>query len=393
MFNSKKIKGFFKNTDHKILLLAFCIYIPFIFLGYGSDYDSYNVVWAGKNFVETLDYVPSRVPGFFVYEFITFFLNLIGGSILTNLASLVMSIIILKNFMQFCKDNEVPQYRLLTLIFMLHPYYLVNSTCTMDYLFSFGFAFLGLVKLNDHKFVSAGLLLALGIGSRLTTVLVVGTFLLWIFIVQKDYRGKVILAGFITAITAFLFYIPSLDFAEWNIAYFSPSVGTDIFWTPILRIGRFVYKTIYFWSPVVIIIMVWGIIRLFFYRTLWTDLVNKNLIKASITLIFVIQLFYMYLPTEPAYMIPTIPFWLIILGYSFSHKKNVLILMLILIILSNFLSINIARPNKINQATGAQYGLWIEQGHLVKDINKRIEYIHCGYQPCDIPNTDDNISD
>lgn len=76
-----------QSKDKQILLLAFFIYLPFIFLGYGSDYDSYNVLWVGKNYVETLDYVPSRVPGFFVYETIVFFLNIIGGSILTNLGN------------------------------------------------------------------------------------------------------------------------------------------------------------------------------------------------------------------------------------------------------------------------------------------------------------------
>lgn len=379
-----KLKAFFKDPDRKILLIAFCIYLPFIFLGYGSDYDSYNVIWAGKNFVETLDYVPSRVPGFFVYEFITYFFNLVGGSLLTNLASVGMSLLILYHFMRFCKVNLVPHYRMLTLILMLHPYYWVNSTCTMDYLFSFGFAFLGLMKLNDRKFLAAGLLMALGIGSRLTTGLVAGSFLLWAFIMQKENRGKVIMSGIITAVVAVLFYLPSLDFAEWNFAYFSPSVGTEIFWTPVLRFGRFVYKSIYFWSPPVLVIMVWGVLRLVVRRTSRIHLADKSLLYACAGLILIIQLFYLYIPTEPAYLIPTIPFWLILMGVAFADKKKVLAILLALVVLSNFVSINVARPDKVNQATGAQYGLWIEPGHLVKDVNKRIEYVNCGYQPCEL---------
>ncbi len=271
-----KLKTYFRDTDHRILLLALCIYLPFIFLGYGSDYDSYNVVWAGENFAATLDYVPSRVPGFFIYEFIIFFLNLIGGSILTNLASVGMSLLILQHFMRFSKENQVPHYRLLTLILMVHPYYLVNSTCTMDYLFAFGFAFLGLMKFRDRKFFAAAVLMALGIGSRLTTGLVVAVFYLWVFFTKKADRGKIILGGVITACLTVLFYVPSLDFAEWNFAYVSPSVGTEVFWTPMLRIGRWVYKTIYFWSPPVILVLAWGVIRLIAQRAKWTTVTRQE---------------------------------------------------------------------------------------------------------------------
>lgn len=379
-----KVKTFFQDTDRKILLLAFCIYLPFIFLGYGSDYDSYNVVWAGKNFAETLDYVPSRVPGFFIFEFFIFFLNLIGGYFLTNLAVMGMSLLILRNFLQFCKANQVPHYRLLSLILMLHPYYWANSTCTMDYLFAFGFAFWGLMKFRDRKFFAAGVLMALGIGSRLTTGLVVAVFYLWVFFTQKQDRGKIILSGVLTAILTILFYVPSMDFAEWNFAYVSPSVGTNIYWTPILRFGRFVYKTIYFWSPPVIFLLGWGVVRILAKKSKWSLLPDKSLLPVSIVVIVVIQLFYLYIPTEPSYMIPTIPFWLILMGVAFADKKKGLVVLLALVILANFVSFNVARPDKVNQATGAQYGLWIEPGHLVKDVTKRIEYMNCGFQPCEL---------
>lgn len=391
MTGIEKVKRFYQDTDHKILLLALCIYLPFLFLGYGSDYDSYNVVWAGKNFVETLDYVPSRVPGFFIYEFITFIFNWIGGSILTNLASVGMSLLILKHFMCFSKEKQVPHYRLLTLILMIQPYYLVNSTCTMDYLFAFGFAFLGLMKFRDRKFFAAGVLMALGIGSRLTTGLVVAVFYLWVFFTQKEDRGKIILGGVITVCLTVLFYVPSLDFAEWNLAYVSPSVGTEVFWTPMLRIGRWVYKTIYFWSPPVILVLAWGVVRLIAKRSKWKQLPDRSVLLASAALILVIQSFYLYIPTEPAYMIPTIPFWLILMGVAFSDKKSVLTVLLILVVLSNFVSINVARPDKVNQATGAQYGLWIEPGHLVKDVKKRIEYLNCGNQPCSLLEADEEM--
>jgi len=378
----KVIESVKQSKDFQILLLAFLIYIPFIFLGYGSDYDSYNVLWAGKNFIETFDYVPSRVPGFFVYETITFLLNIIGGSFLTNLGSLCMSLAILSIFMNICKRYGVPNYRFLAIIMMVHPYYLVNSTCTMDYLFALGFTMIGFWMLLGGKFLAAGILMALGIGSRLTTALVAGLMLLWAFIFEVQNRKRILLAGVIMMVLAFIFYLPPIDFAEWKTHIFFPSIGGEEFWSLYLRAGRFIYKSIYFWSPPAFFILMWGLVRLGISGKLKS---NKKVLQISVlalALIIGMELFYFRLPTEPAYLVPTIPFWMILIGFAFSDKKWVLGLLLSLVIISNFVTINIARPNKVNQATGAEFGLWIESGHLVKDVQKRLEYLACGNQPC-----------
>jgi len=378
----KVIKSIKRSKDIQILLLAFFIYFPLIFLGYGSDYDSYNVFWVGKNFIETLDYIPSRVPGFFVYETIIFFLNIIGGSILTNFGSLCMSLLILAVFMYICKRYGVPNYRFLAIIMMAHPYYLVNSTCTMDYLFALGFAMIGFWMLLEGKFVAAGVIMAMGVGSRLTTALVAGVMLLWAFIFDAQNRKRILLSGVITVIISFIFYLPPITFAEWKTHIFFPSIGGEEFWSLYLRAGRFIYKSVYFWSPPVFSILVWGLVRLGISGKLKG---NKKLLQISIlalALIIGIEIFYFRLPTEPSYLMPMIPFWMILIGFAFSDKKWVLGLLLSLVIISNFVIINVARPDKINQATGAEFGLWIEPGHLVKDVQKRLEYLACGNQPC-----------
>jgi len=378
----KVIKSIKRSKDIQILLLAFFIYFPLIFLGYGSDYDSYNVLWVGKNFIETLDYVPSRVPGFFVYETITFFLNIIGGSILTNFGSLCMSLLILAVFMYICKRYGVPNYRFLAIIMMAHPYYLVNSTCTMDYLFALGFAMIGFWMLLEGKFVAAGVIMAMGVGSRLTTALVTGVMLLWAFIFEVQNRKRILLSGVITVIISFIFYLPPITFAEWKTHIFFPSIGGEEFWSLYLRAGRFIYKSIYFWSPPAFFILVWGLVRLGISGKLKGNKKVLQICILALALIIGIEIFYYRLPTEPSYLMPMIPFWMILIGFAFSDKKWVLGLLLSLVIISNFVIINIARPDKINQATGAEFGLWIEPGHLVKDVQKRLEYLACGNQPC-----------
>ncbi len=237
------------QPENRVLLAALVLYVPFLFLGYGSDMDTYNVLWAGTNFAQTLDYVPSRGPGFFVFETIQFFLNAAGGSLLTNLSVMGMSLVTLYGFMRLCRQFNIPHWALLGLILAVHPYYCVNSTCTMDYLFALGFVFLGILQVLRGKYFTAGAVMALGVGSRATAVLAAGGFLIWYFLIQADCRKKLLLTGFTAAVFTAVFYLPPASFSEWTMRFLAATIGGQEFWTPYLRVGRFVYKNIYFWGP------------------------------------------------------------------------------------------------------------------------------------------------
>ncbi|MBI9048977.1 MAG: hypothetical protein JEZ00_06150 [Anaerolineaceae bacterium] len=372
-----------KFSDHHILLLAVLLYFPLIFFGYGSDYDSYNVLWTGQYFAQHFDYVPSRVPGFFAYETITFFIDSIGGSLLTNLSSMGMAVLVLYVFMRLCKIYQIPHYRILALIMMVQPYFWVNATCTMDYFFATGFIFLGILQVLRGKYFTAGIAFSLAVGSRLTVSLIAAVILIWFFFSQKENRLKILQTGLVGAFFGLMFYLPSADFAEWKMTFLSASVGGQEYWTTYLRLGRFGYKNIYFWSPLVFAIFTWAAVRLFSKKK---ELVSPDhgwLPIASIAVVLVMEAFYLYIPTEPSYLLPTIGFWLILAALAFENKPRVLYVMLALVLLSNFVNFNVARPNVVDKATSAVYGLWVEPGYMITDINARLDTIECGYQPCD----------
>ena len=94
------------------------------------------------------------------------------------------------------------------------------------------------------------------------------------------------------------------------------------------------------------------------------------------------EIFYLGIPTEPTYLLPTLPFLLILIGLSFKEKRNILLVFFALIFLSNFVRVNIARTDVADYATGASFGVWVEPGYLVQDAQKRFEYMSCGNQPC-----------
>jgi len=355
-----------------LVVLAAALYIPLAFLGYGSDSDSYNVVRTGQYFVETLDYIPSRLPGYFVHEFFVYFLNLAGGSLLSNLGTVTMALLMLASFNRVCQFLLVPHANLLTLIFMLHPFVWVNAASTIDYLWALGFAFLGFECLLRKKYIPAAIFLALAIGSRLSTVLIVGLFFLFTFINTKDQRRRLFLTGLAAALLSFVLYIPALDFLEWDVSrWLVLSTGDPVLWTPLLRIGRFLYKNVMFLS---IPAALWLVYLLF--RGLRNGILQIKkwgiLTWLCLAVILATEVLFLQAPIEMEYLLPLLPFALILLGKGYAYRPQYLLILLVLVFIANFIWINPAHSTTPNQTSGVIYGLWIEKGYLLQDITTRL---------------------
>lgn len=370
------IQHFLKKKNHFLLIPVF-LYLPFIFLGYGADSDSFETLRTGTTFIRSFDYIPSRNPGYLVFEVITFFVNLVGGSIATNLMAIFMSLICLQGFYQLCKTLAISNAKYLVLSVALHPYYWVASTTTMDYVFAMGFLFLGISFLLKKKEIYAGVAFSLAIGCRLTTVLLV-IFALILLIVARIISLKGAAISFLIAcIFAVIFYLPPLDFVKWRWwRIFKPVMGGSEYWSLILRAGRFVYKNIVFWSVPVLLFLFVVIVHLLIKKVH----IESNLFKL-IVVNFMIFLTYeglfFFAPLDPSYLLVILPFSLIIIGILFQNQRKILMALLSLIFISNFIVPGFARPDVENFATGASYGLWLEPGYLVETTRERMKVIDC----------------
>lgn len=356
-----------------LIVLAALLYIPLAFLGYGSDSDSFNVVRTGQYYVETLDYIPSRLPGYFVHEVFVYFLNLAGGSLLSNLGSVTMALLMLVSFNRGCRILQVPYPNLLTLILMVHPFVWVNAASTIDYLWALGFAFLGFERLLKKKYITASIFLALAIGCRLSTALIIALFLLYIWLQNKDQRSKLLLSGLAVALLSFILFIPPLDFLEWDFSrWLVLSMGDPLLWTPLLRVGRFLYKNLMFWSvPAalwLLYLFIRGVVKPGTIQVRKWDLLTW----LCLVVIIASEVLFLRVPIEMEYLLPMLPFALILLGRGFSRQPKFLLILLVLVFLSNFLWINPARSTSPNQTSAVVYGLWLEKGYLLQDITTRL---------------------
>lgn len=375
------IQRFLKKKNNFLLIPVF-LYLPFIFLGYGIDSDSYETLRTGATFIRNFDYIPSRNPGYFVFEVITFFVNLIWGSITTNLMAIIMSLICLQGFYQLCKTLAIPNPKYLVLSVALHPYYWVASTTTIDYVFALGFFFLGISFLLKKKAKYAGIAFSLAIGSRLTTVLLVFFGLILLIVANITSIKDAVKSFFFTIIFAAIFYLPPLDFVNWRWwRIFKPIMGGSEYWSMFLRIGRFIYKNIVFWSVPVLLFLFVAVAYLLIKRVK----IESNLFKLSVVIFIAFlayEILFFYAPLDPSYLLVILPFSFIIVGILFQNDRKTLTALLLLVFISNFIVVNLAKPDVENFATKANYGLWLEPGYLVETTKERMKVMECTDQSC-----------
>jgi len=380
--NYSSIQLFFKKNNHFLLIPIF-LYLPFIFLGYGADSDSFETLRTGVTFIKNFDYIPSRNPGYFVFEVITFFANLIGGSIATNLMAVFMSLICLQGFYQLCKNLAIPNAKLLVISVALQPYYWVASITTMDYVFALGFFFLGISLLLRKKEIYAGIAFSLAIGSRVTTVLLVFLALILLIVAKIMSLKKAAISFFLAGGLAAIFYLPPLDFVKWRWwRIFRLAMGGEEYWTLFLRTGRFLYKNIVFWSIPVILFLLVVVTYLLFKKRINIDSNLFKLILVNSLVVLSYEILFFFAPLDPSYLLVILPSFFLIIGILFQNQRKTLILLIMLIFISNFIVLDFARPDVENFATGAQYGLWVNPGYLVKATTERIKVIDCKDQAC-----------
>jgi hypothetical protein len=218
--------------------------VPFLPHGYGVDADAWRVVETAQRLIETGRYEPSRLPGYPVHEFVTALL-VRGGPWLVNGASAVLSVIAAALFARYLSRLGFRRALLGASALALTPTVFVESTSAMDYAWSLAFLMGALVSVQAGRVVVAGVLLGVAIGCRLTSaVMAVPLGLLAMDGRWREREGWIAvarLAGVAAAIGALLFlpvivhegglgFITFFDRqVPWSRTLFQGTIGT---WGP-----------------------------------------------------------------------------------------------------------------------------------------------------------------
>ncbi len=367
---STKINPDIDLTRFPYIIYFFVIFAasrsPFLNLGFtaftsSTDSDVLAVVNSAYLLRYYHVYTVSRFPGYPFYEIFNSLL-IGGGWIFTNAATVLVSFIALILFGKILNLFKIKNKALLLLTFAFIPIIWINSTITMDYMWTLMFILLACFLTFTGRYPLAGIAIGFAIGTRFTSLFMIVPLVYWMLIKRVNSKKikDFILTGFFTSVIMF-----SPVLYRYNLEFFQGSgfISTTPLKKPLGSLINLMWLSsinlIIELTGLVVFVLILTLILLY-KKSLSISKLN-NLLNFCWMVIIIYGIIYFAFPYKVAYLIPIIPWGMIILSEKL--RKNYFVIICILLLLNNIISINI-----INDTS---YKLSIDSGSLLKNYEER----------------------
>lgn len=371
-----------KNYFYFSSILTFIFFLSVFFnSNIGSDWDSYALIGTYENFIKNGIYIPSRPPGFPIYEILIGLCVVIGESLGVNFEQIILLfqfiLLINFNFLIYCffKKTEHSNW-IIYLIISFSPIYIISGLSAIDYIFGNFFGFLAIylaMYLDDQKYNTFFIILSLvlSISARLSNLIYLLVVILYIYIKKKDFKKSIAIIFYSLIVTS-LIYTISYN----NLFNFYTSSGIYSNWSDMLcvvnltntdhdlinRLGRFVLKQIPFLGGLGSLIFISIFIKLRY------DIKENNFYLFLIFLFF--ELSFLRLPTEEGHLLPAFIAFMLLINKS---KNKIIPILLISVMLSNFIDLKFYEVDKVDSATEIYFSLGFAEGLFIEDYLLRNE--------------------
>ncbi len=311
-----------------LLILVVCTRLPFLFTGYGADPDAWRVAFTASILWHDGSYIASRFPGYPLHEFISAPFVGIGGSVLSNLATLAATLVLLTVWKKLAATHG-RNPKLLVFALAFAPQFWENSAATLDYNWSLLFVILGCATALKNKPVAAGICIGLAAGFRLTNIvalLPVAT----LFAVQpkplKSLAGS-FLSCIGTTLAAFTIVFATYGVGNWvDLSLAQSAQFRYALWE---RTQFFLYRSVYSIGPLAAAVAFGLLLR---HRAAIVGFVRTRdhiLISSIAGLIAFLLLFFCF-PMEREYLLPGFIFLFLILDRLSSEREFLLFVMCVI---------------------------------------------------------------
>ena len=167
-----KVTSLFPDRASLIIFVVWSLRsLPFLLLGFGSDFDAWRIAETADALWKSGIYIPSRSLGFPLYELLVTPLIAAGSWIGSNLLSLAAGVAIFMALIRLTRQGHFRHPRLVLVLIMFQPVLAKNAATTMDYLPALALMIWAYVALLESRWSLAALLIGVSAGFRPTAVL------------------------------------------------------------------------------------------------------------------------------------------------------------------------------------------------------------------------------
>ncbi|MBK5224056.1 MAG: hypothetical protein JJE52_14520 [Acidimicrobiia bacterium] len=364
-----RIPPWLAGIDRRALILGAALilvgYGPLVLLGPGTDLDVGGVYDAGRSILDG-DYEVSRTPGAPVFEGVSGVLHSLGGTFAVNLVSTIMAVAAALAVVRLLDREGHPHAGWLGLAVLLNPFVWVAGTSMVDFMWAAALALVGANLQLSRRWVPAAVLYALAAGCRLSTLLLIGAFLLGDLLgaPRRDRLRLVALGAGVLAGSALVFLLPFRELGWDVIKSHVPSS------TLVVQLGRFAVKTWYFFGPITVGLLVAVAPRLWRARGAWR---TSAVLRMGVLGAVAVQLLFLRFPWKLAHLIPVFLCVLLVLGASRVLNRTLIGVLLAAQVVLGLVNVNLADPDRPDRATGGTFAPQIIEGPLLRDIRCRLD--------------------
>ncbi|OIO58922.1 MAG: hypothetical protein AUJ47_10915 [Candidatus Marinimicrobia bacterium CG1_02_48_14] len=316
------------------LLLILTTRLPFLSIDLGLDTDAYGVVIVSDLIRTTGVYMASRIPGFPLTEYLYSLVTLSKNPFLYNFLTALISLIGIATYGLIVKHLIGRDVLVSMLAFALIPAIFINSTNAMDYLWGLTFILIAFYLVLIGVPIWGGISLGLAIGARITSGAMLIPFIGYLWLSKgrgsQNHKKSIVKLSFFTLITGLICFLPVIN--RYGPAFFN--YYHQEYPSPYIMIYH-IYKLFGVLGSVAIALGIFFIYRDRNLKISSPGNENQNNLKAlSITCvaaIFIYLLAYLYFPDQAGYLIPIIPFLLLLLQMKITVRHYRILLMLFLL--------------------------------------------------------------
>lgn len=352
--------------------VAALVAIPLVLASPGNDLDVANVFRSGRAVARHLAYVPSRPPGSPVHEAIVGVLDLIGGPILTNLASLAAAGGLVWTLDRLLDAEGLGRNRRWALaVLVANPWFFIAATSTADYVFALLFVATGIRALRADRSLLAGVLFALAMGSRVGSITLLLAVAVAELTVPAAARPPVRRLAATTAVASagtVLLFVPSvvaaggLDFAQND---FSAS-------GPLNLLGRTLAKDLLLLGvPASLLLLAVGVPAVIAALRSWSA---SWIVRFAAPGLLLSQLLFLRFPWKMAHLLPSLLCLVLLLAVALDARPKVLVALVALQLAFAVVRVDLVAPDDAGDASSGRFRPGIATGPLVRDWQCRRDH-------------------
>lgn len=352
-------------SDRTLVAITAAVTLPLVWMGYGTDIDVFDVLVAGDS-IRAGDYLPSRPPGVPVFEAVVALLDPVGGHLAINLATAAAGAATVVGIARLVRAWGHANGDLIALAFLAAPGTMIAATSTADFVWALAFfVWAALHHLRDRP-VAAGVLFALALGTRLSSVLLMAAFLVadgW----DRPRRRVCVRTALVALPLGALLYVPAWLAYDRSAEILDTAEG----WRSLTNnLGRFAYKNYATAGVLFLVVVLVATPALLASLRRWGA---DPMLRTGVLGFAVSQGLFLVLPWKYNHLLPALLMLLLWLGASARNRRPFLWLAVGAIAVNGLVTF---RPLAPDAPAVAETGRWdpaITAGLLLNDIRCRAD--------------------